>query len=201
MDGQQIIIPFEKLAALEPKQLLLFELLRPYGFSETVVSDLISSVSRPHSGTSFYSSSHVIVVDRQRLILQPLPERETALNFLHPEDTACTCLDRKIGIYNYAFSCIEQGRDAASVDADKLIYPLIMRPWQEGDRFKPLGMKGYKKLSDFFIAQKVPLTWKAKIPILVNGNGEIIWVAGYRQDDRYKVTASTTRTVVFRLEA
>jgi tRNA(Ile)-lysidine synthase len=88
---------------------------------------------------------------------------------------------------------------AVSIDADKLVYPLKMRTWHEGDHFFPLGMKGKKKLSDFFINQKVPLHQKEEIPILVNGNGEIMWVGGYRPDERYKVSDNTKKVTIFEL--
>jgi tRNA(Ile)-lysidine synthase len=88
---------------------------------------------------------------------------------------------------------------AASVDTDLLIYPLTLRPWQQGDRFYPIGMKQSKKVSDFFIGQKVPLHKKNEIPLLINGNGDVIWVGGYRPDDRYKVSDKTKKVTIFEL--
>ena len=88
---------------------------------------------------------------------------------------------------------------ASSVDADKLIYPLTLRLWQQGDFFFPIGMKTRKKLSDFFIDHKVPLHEKNNIPLLVNGNDEVIWIGGYRPDDRYKVTQNTKKVTIFEL--
>ena len=88
---------------------------------------------------------------------------------------------------------------AVSVDNDLLVYPLTLRSWQQGDTFQPLGMRGSKKLSDFFIAEKVPLHKKAGIPVLANGNGDIIWVGGYRPDERYKVSAKTKKVTIFEL--
>ncbi|MGZ3776231.1 MAG: tRNA lysidine(34) synthetase TilS, partial [Mucilaginibacter sp.] len=55
------------------------------------------------------------------------------------------------------------------------------------------------KLSDFFIGQKVPLHEKKQIPLLVNGNGDIIWIGGYRPDERYKVSAKTKKVTIFEL--
>ncbi len=88
---------------------------------------------------------------------------------------------------------------ATSVDAALLIYPLTVRAWQEGDYFCPLGMKGRKKLSDYFINQKIALHQKEEIPLLVNGNGEIIWIAGYRADERYKVNNNTKKVTIFEM--
>ena len=88
---------------------------------------------------------------------------------------------------------------AVSVDSDLLIYPLTIRPWAQGDYFYPIGMKTRKKLSDFFIGQKIQLHQKKEVPVLVNGNGDIIWLGGYRPDDRYKVTGKTKKVTIFEL--
>jgi tRNA(Ile)-lysidine synthase len=88
---------------------------------------------------------------------------------------------------------------ATSVDAGLLMYPLAVRGWQEGDYFIPMGMKGRKKLSDYFINQKLSLHQKREIPLLVNGNGDIIWVGGYRLDERYKVNNNTKKVTIFEL--
>jgi tRNA(Ile)-lysidine synthase len=79
------------------------------------------------------------------------------------------------------------------------VYPLTLRTWQQGDYFVPMGMTTRKKLSDFFINQKVPLHQKTQIPLLVNGNGEVIWIAGYRLSNRYKLTPQTKKVIIFEL--
>jgi tRNA(Ile)-lysidine synthase len=88
---------------------------------------------------------------------------------------------------------------ATSVSTDQLIYPLTLRNWQLADYFYPLGMKTRKKLSDFFINQKVPLHVKDQVPLLINGDGRLIWIAGYRLDDRFKVTKNTKKVTIFEL--
>jgi len=78
-------------------------------------------------------------------------------------------------------------------DFDKIKqHPLHVRNRRRGDRFQPLGMRGEKKLKDFFIDAKVPKQLRNQIPILVSG-AEILWVVGYRMSDRFKVTKSTRR--------
>jgi tRNA(Ile)-lysidine synthase len=78
----------------------------------------------------------------------------------------------------------------AQLDADLLEFPLTIRPWQEGDRFKPLGMKGSQKISDFLIQQKVALNQKSNILVLVSGE-KIVWVVGYRIAADAAVSATT----------
>lgn len=80
----------------------------------------------------------------------------------------------------------------AYLDADKLQYPLILRNFRAGDRFVPLGMKGHKKIKDFFIDLKIPSEMRAVTPILVNQDTPV-WICGHRIDDRFKVTSQTRR--------
>ncbi|VTP89708.1 tRNA lysidine(34) synthetase TilS [Sphingobacterium daejeonense] len=84
---------------------------------------------------------------------------------------------------------------SAKVDFDKLVFPLVLRPWKIGDSFKPLGMEGSKKISDFFIQHKLNRFEKDAVPILVNANDEVIWIVGMRLDNRYKVTENTKKVL------
>jgi tRNA(Ile)-lysidine synthase len=76
------------------------------------------------------------------------------------------------------------------IDAERLGKQLVLRPWQAGDWFIPLGMKRKKKLSDFFTDQKVPRYQKSSIPVL-ESDGSIVWICGKRLDDRFKLTDRT----------
>jgi tRNA(Ile)-lysidine synthase len=78
----------------------------------------------------------------------------------------------------------------AYLDGEKLRFPLTLRPFKPGDRFMPLGMKGHKKLKDFFVDLKVPLEQRRSTPILFCGDTPV-WVCGFRIDDRFKVTPET----------
>ncbi len=83
----------------------------------------------------------------------------------------------------------------ACLDYDKINSNLVVRNRRPGDRFKPLGCIGFKKLKDFFIDEKIPKRKRNQIPI-VEAGGNIIWVGGMRIDDRFKVTEETTRILV-----
>ena len=192
-----VYLSLDKIKALNPKRLLLFELLKVYNFTETVVEELLGSLNK-QSGTSFYSAGHRITLNRDELILTTITAKEVYTNkIIHPSDTAIAFGNQVIEISYTEQLVFENNPQKAFVDADRLIFPIVVRMWQEGDRFMPIGMRNYKKLSDFFIDQKIPLPQKDSIPILVNGNGDIVWVAGLRQDNRYKVTATTKKVAIF----
>jgi len=86
-------------------------------------------------------------------------------------------------------------RNSAWIDADKIEWPLNIRSWQPGDRFRPLGLEGTKKLQDFFTDTKVPRSRRGQIPLLCDRKG-ICWLMGYRLDERVRVTAETRRILV-----
>nr|WP_121269436.1 tRNA lysidine(34) synthetase TilS [Pedobacter schmidteae] len=194
-------LPIAAVKALNPSQLLLFELLRPFGFSEMVVADLLDSLEK-QSGTAFFSNTHRLVVDRKNLIIDELTGSEALLQhvLIHTHDFATEFLDKRLLMVSSPHLEFDKTLNKAFVDTDKLIFPLVLRSWQHGDKFKPIGMNGYKKLSDFFIDEKLPLNEKERVPVLLNGNGEIIWLAGLRQDNRYKLTEATTRVTIFELQ-
>ena len=84
------------------------------------------------------------------------------------------------------------GRTSVLLDAGRMDFPLRIRPRRPGDCFFPFGFGKRKKLQDFFVDEKVPRDERDSIPLVLTGD-DIIWVAGYRADDRYRVTGSTKK--------
>jgi tRNA(Ile)-lysidine synthase len=82
--------------------------------------------------------------------------------------------------------------NVAYLDGDRVRYPFKVRNFRSGDRFTPLGMKGSRKVKDFFIDLKIPSQTRRTVPILINQE-EIVWICGYRIDDKYKITPKTER--------
>lgn len=89
----------------------------------------------------------------------------------------------------------------AYLDADAVGAGLVLRRRQPGDRFCPLGMQGqHKSVGEFLINESVPAQWRDLVPILVQGNGQIVWVCGWRIDERVRVTDKTTRVMVVQFD-
>lgn len=93
------------------------------------------------------------------------------------------------------------GKKTERFDADALGPRPFVRTWRPGDRFQPLGMKGTKKLQDFFVDEKVPREERDRVPLLCASDGRIAWVVGYRIADPFKVTPATKRVVRLRVSA
>ena len=82
------------------------------------------------------------------------------------------------------------------VDSAKLKYPLVLRKWQANDRFRPFGMKGTRKVSDFFKDNHLTRLEKNEKWLLCNANGQIIWIVGMRMDDTFKVDKKTEHITI-----
>jgi len=107
------------------------------------------------------------------------------------------------GRYMVRASLVEPGRlkrlkhtnpNVAYVDLGKISGPLWVRSWEKGDRMRPMGFKGTKKLQDIFIDEKVDMREKALLPI-VSDSKKIVWVSGFRIDDKVKVDPGTSKIV------
>lgn len=194
-----IHLSINAVKSLNPQRLLLFKLLQQYGFNESTVDDITASLDK-HSGRSFESGSFRLILDRDKLILTPKNTGQTDPVHLDQSDHEADYGNYKITLlHDDSPLIIKNNPLAVSIDTELLVYPLTIRPWQQSDNFYPLGMRTRQKLSDFFIQQKIPVHQKNNVPLLVNGNGDIMWIAGYRLSDKYKVTDNTKKVTIFEI--
>lgn len=199
VQGDEIHTPIDEIKRLNPQVFLLFGLLQQYGFNESTVEDIISALDK-HPGRIFESAGFTLVLDRQKLILSKKREEITDAVNISQNDHEVHYQNYRLNIlHDDSPLIIKDNPMAVSIDSDLLIFPLTLRQWQQSDYFYPLGMKTKKKLSDFFISEKVPLHEKKQIPLLLNGNNDIMWISGYRPDNRYKVSAKTKKVTIFEL--
>lgn len=189
-----ISVSINQLKALQP--LIIFELLKPFGFNRTTITDIIGVLEK-HSGRQFSSTTHQLVLDRENIVIKPIPIHPATEIKIEASDIEVFFMDKRFTqtVLNQTPTNLKTNLNTLFVDADKLFYPLTLRNWQQGDAFIPFGMNGEKKVSDFFINQKLSIFQKAETPILVNGNGQIIWICGLRSDDRFKISAQTKKVI------
>lgn len=194
-------IELQDLKKLNPKNLLLYELFKPYNFSEAVLEDLSRSWDG-QPGKVFESATHFLLLDRMALILSPRTKAEfsSILVFKGENNIDWGHINVKMEVLDSENFIPSGDNNFAFFDETLLQFPLKLRHWNKGDYFYPFGMKGKKKMSDYFTEKKIPLNTKNNIPILENGNGDVLWVAGYRSDDRYKVTEQTKKVIIFEIQ-
>lgn len=185
-DGS-IQISIEKLLLLKSDaRYVLYEILKVYGFTDAITVQIIAGLSN-QSGKIFRSLTHTLLKNRAYLLLEKQFQEIPGLS--HASDFECSF---KVQYPASLLKTYPVNDKIAYFDASFASMPLEMRYWQEGDFFYPLGMQHKKKLSDFFTDNKVALTVKHRIPIVLH-KGQIIWIVGYRIDERFKVTTKTSK--------
>ena len=189
-------LSIEALMRFPAPNTLLYEVLKEYGFSRSVCEEIFTALSK-ESGKNFYSSTHRLVKDRNFLLIAPLKEKEERTFTLDP--TIQTCHEPiKLSYHVESLTTdfqIKKDKHIAYFDYDKLQLPLSLRTWKDGDWFIPFGMKGRKKLSDYFSDHKFSLPMKERTWLLCSGTS-IIWIVGERTDDRYRIHKSTKRVLI-----
>lgn len=191
--------PISKITKLDPLKLWLFEFFREFGFKAEMVNDIILALEKP-SGQQFFSSTHRLVVDRFDLILTEIENKQWPDLFYidSPNDSIIRPFGLKISTEPYTKSFqIPKNSNISVFDFDTMIFPLVIRRWHRGEYFRPLGMEGFKKLSDFFIDEKYSIPEKENVWILASDN-KVVWIIGKRIDDRFKITPNTK--TVLRIE-
>ena len=192
INGHEIHIPVLMWQKAKPLETITFEILYPYGFTAAQVPEAIKMLSA-HNGAVLLSSTHRLIKNRNWMILAPL---ETATN------TSVVVVEQNDVSVHYQGGTLKlqtsvpqvpeaSDNNICMLDAGALQFPLIIRPAATGDYFYPLGMQKKKKLSKFFIDLKLSKTAKEKVWVLVSNN-RITWVIGYRIDNRFKLTPTST---------
>lgn len=190
--GNEIHIPVKQLMQYNNRA-LIYEIIHPYGFSEKQVDEL-QKLAASESGKFIDSPAmHFrIVKNRHWFIITPVQSTESAIIVIEESDATVLFEAGSLSFKRSAAANTELSTsgDTAMLDAEKITFPLLLRKWKTGDYFYPLGMKKKKKLARFFIDQKLSKADKEKV-WLIESNKKIIWVAGLRIDDRFKITPAT----------
>lgn len=194
-EGKNILLNIKKLKNSGHAETILHELLRAYDFTPET-TELIAKRMYTTAGKKFLSPTYRLIKDRDFLILTPKNAAEAEKELLikkNQTEFEGTGLHLKIESFPGNLKNVKDTKKAiAYFDEALLSFPLKVRKWKPGDSFQPLGMNGKKKLSDFFIDNKMSLSDKENVHVMESG-GKIIWVIGHRIDDRYKVFPRTKR--------
>ena len=170
-------------------RLLVAEWLMPFGFTFNQV-DAVIALTTSQSGTRVESESHTLWKDRDRLCLVPRTTAPDTEETITPETLRCAHFPLLCQSIPRSEWMLSTSPDSGQFDQESLQFPLIVRHWREGDRIRPLGMTGTQLVSDILIQRKVPVFMKPSA-VVVEMNGEIIWVAGHRIAEQCKVTSAT----------
>ncbi len=201
--GNEWLVPVKQLMLFNNRA-LIYELIADFGFNEKQVDEVLKLASSV-SGRYIVSpdKQYRIILHRHWFIISPAAS----------VDSANIIIDKGSGPVNYENGVLEMNEinelpgaitkdpSIALFNLSLINFPLLLRKCKTGDYFYPLGMKKKKKLSRFFIDQKLSKTEKEKVWVLENADGRIIWVVGMRIDDRFRVDEKPGKMLEIKLSA
>ena len=186
------MIPVEKLRLQKAIPTILFELIHPFGFTTGQLNDALALMDS-QTGSYIHSSTHRLLKNRNWLIISPLHTQEFKTVIIEEGEEHLLFNGGMMHIKKKEItSALKIAADPFKVilDAADIRYPLILRRWKTGDYFYPLGMPKKKKVSRFFIDLKLSKNQKEEVLVL-ESDKRIIWIAGLRIDDRFKIRPSS----------
>jgi len=196
----EVHIPVLKLRKSEPISTIVFEIIKDYGFNSHQVGDVINLLGS-ESGKYVQSNTHRVIKNRNWLIITSVRTLLSEHILIEDNTNGIFFPDGKLTLSRIKSqkSEVKNENHIAKLDARDIKYPLLLRKWQQGDYFYPLGMqRKKKKLSKFFIDQKLSLSDKEKVWVL-ESDKKILWVVGMRIDERFKVTDKTKEVLKIEL--
>jgi tRNA(Ile)-lysidine synthase len=192
-ENDKLMLSISGLMKLKNISTYVYEFLKAFGFGFSQAEDIVESMKSGAPGAQFFTATYVLLRDRDELILTKKQD----------DKRECFALDIDQGKGDFPIDLkwevlnevkFESDSQLAFLDVNKLKFPLKLRKWEQGDTFYPLGMKGKKLLSDFFIDLKLNRFQKENTWLLLSGQ-DIIWVVGMRLDNRFRITSDTKRVL------
>jgi tRNA(Ile)-lysidine synthase len=175
---------------------VLFHFIDGYGFNDWMA---IENLIHTESGKIVSSCTHELLKDRDVLLLREKQiELQQSFYVRQNQKFLYEPVVLNFSVHEAKKFNPNMGSDSAVLDFDKIQFPLELRRWRKGDVFKPLGMRGKKKLSDFFVDQKMSLFEKENVWLLCSSD-EIIWIVGHRIDERFKLVETTQKVYLVQL--
>jgi tRNA(Ile)-lysidine synthase len=191
----QLEIHLKSLLEFQNYKAYLYQWLKEYGFSAwNDIYDLVEA----QSGKQVFSESHVLLKDREKLILSERKEVNKSEVFIIESIESKVNIPLKLRFCK-AVNIFETVSNCIFVDESKIKFPLTIRKWQEGDYFYPSGMNGKKKLSKYFKDEKYSLLDKENQWLLCSED-QIVWVIGKRADNRFINRETTQNSIKIVLE-
>lgn len=184
----ELVINISLLLKEPQKETLLFEWLSPKGFKTQQIQQLcIALENNDNVGKLFNTSTHRLVIDRTSIYVRANNPSYELEEYIITNNEETSHLPIKLTIKKTTTANISNNKNSICIPYIKTTFPLVLRKWKQGDSFKPFGMKGNKKLSDFFKDEKLNQFEKENCWLLCNSE-HIIWVVGYRMDERCRIT-------------
>jgi tRNA(Ile)-lysidine synthase len=195
-------ISFAEISKWELPKFSLHACLQPYGFSFNQIEEILQKMKENSSGQLYYSNSHQIIIDRNSLVLGEIESNYLRVNIeiFHSLEIDKELVQLELELLTEWPKLEEMDTFSQYLDWDLLNFPLNLRNWENGDKIKPLGMKGSKKASDVLTDNKVPISAKKKTLVIQSGS-TIVSVVGQLINNDFRITDKTKRVLRIRWQS
>lgn len=190
--GTEWQIPVMKWKQVQPLSTITWELISRFGFHAAQTAEVIKLLDGENGGYQL-SPSHRIIRNRQWMIISP-NNTATAQHIQIEEGQAEVVFENGQLLITTKSETFTHSPAEASLDSAEIRFPLLLRKWKTGDYFYPLGMQKKKKLGKFLIDLKLSRTEKEQVWVL-ESDKRILWVLGYRIDNRFRITEKTKQVL------
>ncbi len=196
--GTELHLPVVKLLKTAALHTVLYEIIKDFGFTAHQVGEVLKLL-HSNSGKYVQSGTHRVLRNRQWLIISAVDDNSASTFLVEESDTEVVFPGGELWVVQIDVpQGISTDPSIAQLDARDIKFPLLLRKWKTGDYFYPLGMPKKKKLSRFFIDQKMSLIQKENSWV-IESDKKILWIIGHRIDDRFKIKPTTTSVLKFSL--
>ncbi len=195
---EAVMLPYNDVKVLDLRQLnndcsreyIVFEWLKKFGFNGVQVRQLLTA----ETGRVFSSpKGYDVLIDRGRLLVEP--SLKPLKNLRIPEEGTYVLDDQTRISVKTEPVWISRDAAVATVDVSRVRFPLTVRRVEEGDWMIPFGMEGRKLLSDLMTDRKMTVFEKRRQLVVVDGEGNMVWLVGIRTDNRCRVSSDTTEVL------
>jgi tRNA(Ile)-lysidine synthase len=188
--GNEWHIPVKQLMGYKNRA-LIYEIISDFGFTEKQIDEVIK-LAESDSGKYIDSPAfnYRFIKHRHWFIISPVNSAESGTIVIEKKDKSIVFEEGLLKIECLNKLPADFKDESIYLDAGDIKFPLLLRKWKTGDYFYPLGIRKKKKISRFLIDNKISKPGKEKVWV-IESDKKIIWVAGYRIDDRFKITGKT----------
>ena len=186
-----LLISINDLKAYQINPQIFFDWLEEFGFNYIQIEELFESIDNTES-KRFLTKSHRLIKNRDSIVVELIKNNDQDNFIIEKGRDSVKCRQHSFTINTiHKSEIIDIGNQkVAYIDEEKVQFPLLLRKWEHGDSFKPFGLRGRKKISDFLTDLKLPFIEKENQLVVCSGD-DICWVVGQRIDDHFKISDRT----------
>lgn len=204
-DNSSFVVDIKALLSFVAPSYLLYEICRDYGFTSSQIEDMLNAAYVPRVGAFFHSSSYIAAVTNIEgtVSIQIAPKTAVPKEYHLPETGTYRLSDKHKLIVNVTqiderFE-ISKSASVATIDFDKVIFPLTYRLIRKGDKFTPFGMKGSKLVSDYLTDIKCSVIDRQHQMVIEDATGMIVWLVGRRTNDKCRIDSLSNTALVIKI--